>query len=133
MEKYKNRKSVPDKYKWDLSIYFNNDEEFNKECSFLSKKTEDIKKYIGCTKDSSILKEFLDLNTTLTNKADAIYVYSMLMDDMELGKKESLERKMKAVNIIREYELAISFFIPELLSLSKEKYNKLTSNKVLNK
>ena len=131
MKKYKDRNSVPEKYKWDLSIYFKNDDEFNKECDFVSKKINDVKKYVGCTNDSSKLKEFLDLNILLSNKTDAIYIYSMLMDDIELGKKESLERKIKAVNIIKDFELNISFFIPELMNLSKDAYNKLTSDNIL--
>lgn len=37
MNKYKSRKDVPEKYKWDLTDFYKNDEEFNKELDYLMK------------------------------------------------------------------------------------------------
>ena len=60
MEKYKSRNEVPEKYKWDLTDFFKNEKEFQKEYKEIKKEVDNLKNYIGCTKDSKKLYEFLD-------------------------------------------------------------------------
>ena len=50
---------------------------------------------------------------------DAYGLYSYMKDDEELGKKENINRKNKALLLFNDYSNTVSFFMPELLKLSK--------------
>ena len=58
MEKYKSRKDVPNKYKWDLTDIFKDDNEFDKGFKKAIKEVKEISKYKGCTKNSDLLYNF---------------------------------------------------------------------------
>ena len=125
MEKYTSRKDVPEKYKWDLTSFFKDIDEFNKCYEETSKNVEELKSYVGCTKDAKKLYEFLDKDINTVASVENIYVYSYLINDQELGISSSIERKNKAESLMNSYFMNISFFSPELLKLSKEEYDKL--------
>ena len=125
MEKYTSRKDVPEKYKWDLTSFFKDIDEFNKCYEETSKNVEELKSYVGCTKDVNKLYEFLDKDINTVASVENIYVYSYLINDQELGISSSIERKNKAESLMNSYFMNISFFSPELLKLSKDEYDKL--------
>ncbi len=134
MKKYEKRSDVPEKYKWDLTDFFENDEEFNKELNHITKLVEDEKKYIGCTKDADKLYEFLEEDSYINAAIDDLYVYAALINDQELGVSSSIDRKSKTEKLLNEYGNVISFFNSELLKLSKKEYNELyTKNDKLKK
>ncbi len=60
MKQYKNRNEVEEKYKWDLSEYYKNDDEFFVSYNKLDKELDILKDYVGCTKDSNKLYEYLN-------------------------------------------------------------------------
>ena len=133
MEKYTSRKDVPEKYKWDLTPFFKNEEEFEEKFNQATKDVDSLKEFAGCTKDANKLYEFLakDINTAAL--VENIYVYSYLINDQELGVSSSIERKNKAESLMNKYMINTSFFSPELLKLSEEEYNKLfVDNESLN-
>lgn len=131
MNKYKSRSDVPEKYKWDLSDFYKSSEEFDKELESVTKELETIKTYVGCTKDSKKLFEFLNKYVELDNRVANLYVYSHLKNDEVLGIEENLSRFNKAYNLYSLLSNYTSFFLPELISLSKEEYNSLFDNKDL--
>ena len=60
MQKYNSRKEVPDKYKWDLSAFFKDDNDFYERIEEATKKVNELEEYINCTKDAKKLYEFLN-------------------------------------------------------------------------
>ena len=131
MEKYKSREDVPDKYKWDLSSFYKNDDEFNNDVNEVIKLNENIDKYKGKINNSNYLLEFLENNVKLSAKLENLYVYSYLKNDEILGVSESIERKEKVELLITNHTLKTSFFEPELLGLTNLEYNKLYNNEKL--
>ena len=125
MRIYKNRNSVDEKYKWDLSDFFSSEEEFLKSFSKTEKNIKKLNSYVGCTKDAHKLYEFLKLEVETVALWEDLYVYSYLINDQELGVPESIERKNKTELLNLNLENAIHFFAPELLKLSKKNYEKL--------
>ncbi len=125
MEKYKNRKEVPEKYKWDLSDFFKNEKEFETSLKETKKLISKLPSYVGCTKEASKLYEFLNLEIEIISKWENLYVYSYLINDQELGNKDSIKRKSKSIDLCNDLNQNISFFEPELLKLSQEEYQKL--------
>ena len=132
MNKYKSRKDVPEKYKWDLTDFYKNEKEFDEEYNKLKKDIEEAKNYIGCTKDSNKLVNYIKYFYDTYSRLENLYVYAYLKSDEELGVKENIERKNKALLIYSTFMNYVSFFEPELISLSKEEYKKLFDNKDLN-
>lgn len=131
MTKYQNRNEVPEKYKWDLTAFFKNEEDFNKSFQKLKKDIEALKKYKGCTSSADKLSEFLKFENELDAVMENLYVYSFLLDDQELGNPKSIERKTKVLDLNNEMVINTSFFAPEILSLSEESYNNLFKNERL--
>ena len=125
MQKYNNRSEVPEEFKWDLTPFFKNEEEFNATLKECSKLIDELKSYVGCTKDADKLYEFLNKQVEAMALWEDLYVYSYLINDQELGISENLVRKNKTEKLEMELMQNSSFFAPELLKLSKEDYEKL--------
>lgn len=128
MEKYNTRADVPEKYKWDLTDFYANDEEFEKEYNNTIKLVETLNKYVGCTKDADNLYDYLCNNINASVNCEDLYIYSYLINDQELGNSKSIERKSKTEKLLTDYTTNTSFFEPELLKLSKDEYDKLFSD-----
>ena len=131
MNKYKSRKDVPEKYKWDLTDFFKNYDEFDEEYNKLTKEIEKAKEYVGCTNESNKLNEFIKYFIDIDNRLENLYVYAFLKSDEELGIAENIDKKNKALMLYSTFSNYISFFDPEIISLSKEEYSKLFDNKDL--
>ena len=128
MIRYNNRGDVPEKYKWDLTSIFENDEVFENTYREVVKSVDKLSTYKGCTKDSNKLYEFLKLEIDTTAIVEDLYVYSYLINDQELGIESSIVRKEKIERLLGVLSNNTSFFGPELLKLDQEEYNKLFDN-----
>ena len=125
MQKYNSRKDVPEKYKWDLTPFFKDDNEFNKTYDKVLKTIAELKEYVNCTKDVQKLYEFLNKNIECSALCEDIYVYAYLINDQELGISSSIERKNRAEMLLALFSNATNFFAPELLKLTQNEYDKL--------
>lgn len=125
MQKYNNRNEVPEEFKWDLTAFFKNDTEWDDSYNKTSKLADELKNYVGCTKDAQKLYEFLKKQMETVALWEDLYVYGYLINDQELGVSESLVRKNKAEALEAVLMGNTSFFAPELLSLDKKEYEKL--------
>ena len=125
MQKYNNRNEVPEEFKWDLTPFFKNDTEWEESYNKTSKLADELKNYVGCTKDANRLYEFLKKQMEAVALWEDLYVYAYLINDQELGVSESLVRKNKAEALEAVLMGNTSFFAPELLSLDKGEYEKL--------
>lgn len=132
MSKYKSRSEVPEKYKWDLTDFYKNEDEFNKDLEEAKKRIKEEEKFRGCCKSGKTLYEFLKYDEVTECMIENLYVYSFIKDDEELGKKENINRKNKTMLLLNDYGNAISFFTPELLKLSQEDFNDLFKYEKLN-
>ncbi len=125
MEKYNTRADVPEKYKWDLTDFYRDEKEFDKEYKTTTKLVSNLKKYVGCTSNADNLYDFLCNDMKAIINCENLYVYSYLINDQELGNSKSIERKSKAEKLFSDYSTNTSFFEPELLKLEKKDYEKL--------
>lgn len=125
MQKYNSRKEVPEEYKWDLTPFFKDDQEFEEVFAKTSKLADELKNYVGCTKDAKQLYAFLEKETEVVSLWEDLYVYSYLVNDQELGISENMMRKNRAEQLNATIVANVSFFAPELLKLSQEEYENL--------
>ena len=132
MSKYNSRSDVPEKYKWNLDDFYKDDNEFEKSLEDASNKISKFKDYKGKLKDGKKLFELLTLDNETTCLVDNLYVYAHLKNDEELGNSNNIKRQNKAIKLITDYSNAVSFIEPEILSFTKEEFNKLFDYKDLN-
>lgn len=125
MQKYKNRSEVPEKYKWDLTEYYQNDKEFEESYKAVERKVEVLKSYQGCTTDSKKLYEYLQKEVEVIAELQNLFCYANLVSDQELDNPEGLKKKNKTILLNSKLETNTSFFAPELLKLTKEEYQSL--------
>ena len=130
MQKYNNRIEVPDKYKWDLSSFFKNEQEFEDTLEKAKKLAEELKKYKGCITHANRLYEFLTKRLEISVSWEDLYVYAYLLNDQELGNSENMSKKNATQQLFGKINAYLSFFEPELLALSKEEYEKIPKNKI---
>lgn len=125
MQKYNCRQDVPEKYKWDLSDFFKNDAEFEKSFKECEKIVDELKEYIGCTKDARKLQEFIEKEVKAISLWMNLYVYAYLINDQELGCSLSIERKSKCETLNMSLNVNTNFFAPELLKLTQKEFENL--------
>ncbi len=65
----KNRNEIEEKYKWDLTKFCKNDEEFHQLLDKLSKQVGEFKKFEGKLKDDDVLFEFLEFKSAVLKEA----------------------------------------------------------------
>lgn len=131
MNKYETRNDVPLKYKWDLTDFFKDVEDFNKTFNEVKEKIKFLDNYVGCTKNSDKLLEFLEFDMSLTSKIINLDIYSMTMNDQDLNDPLGVELVGRINTLRSEYYTKSSFFNPELLSLNENEYNDLFKNEKL--
>lgn len=122
MQIYKNRSEVPEKYKWDLTEFCKDEEEFETKYKLASELTDQLSNYQGCTKNPEKLKEFLDLEVKTIKLFEELYTYAHLVNDQELGISSNSDRFGKVINLQTKINGNTCFFAPELLTLEKSKF-----------
>lgn len=125
MEKYQTRSDVPEKYKWDLTCFCSSDDDFKKRTSSCEKKIKEIKKYVGCTKSSKKLLDYILFDIDLSMEIIDLAVYAMTLSDSDLSKSEPINMVGTTDRLESLYAVETSFFEPELLSLKEDEYEKL--------
>ena len=81
MQKYKSRKDVPEKYKWDLTTIYKNEKKFDEAYNTLKYNIKKLASYKGCTNNCDKLYDFLKLDTetaALTYKVN-IYKFEIFL------------------------------------------------------
>ena len=131
MNKYNSRSEVPEKYKWDLRDFYKDEKDFEENLNIFKNAITKSKEYVGCTKDSEKLYEFLNYLFNTYCLGENLEVYAFLKNDEELGNSDSINRVNKIDNLFEKFVSSISFFEPELLELDKKDYNELFKNEKL--
>lgn len=122
MQIYNSRSEVPEKYKWDLTEFCKDEEEFEVKYKLALELADKLPSYQGCTKDASKLKEFLDLNVKAVGIFEELYAYAHLTNDQELGISANSDRFGKVLNLQTKINVNTCFFAPELLTLEKDQF-----------
>ena len=119
--KEKLRSEIDDKYKWDLTRMYSNEDEFNSDFDNLVKLIDKMKSFKGIiAKDSNTLLEYLKLEEEIDVIFTNIYVYAYCKYDEDLSNKISQKRYNKVFNLLSKYDDITSFVMPELLKTDYE-------------
>lgn len=121
MEKEKLREEIDEKYKWDLTLMYKTEEEYNKDFAETEKLIEEIPSYKGIiAKDAKTLYDFLILEDKIDTNILNMFVYKSCILDQDISNKESTKEYNRICNLYTKYQEVSSFVNSELL---KTDYN----------
>ncbi len=117
----KTRSKIDEKYKWNLSRMYKDDDEFNLDCDKLDNLIKKINDYKGIiTKDAKTLYDYLRLEEQIDVVFTNLYVYANCKNDEDLENKESQRKYNLVLNLLSKYDEVSSFTTPELLKTDYE-------------
>lgn len=117
MDKQRNRSEIDEKYKWDLTKIYKNDDEWYRDYNVLKEEIKEISKYKGIlTQSSGTLLSYLDKYNELDRKMEKLYMYSHLNYDADTTNPVYQEMQGKIQNLISNFSDLDSFSTPELMS-----------------
>lgn len=122
MEKQKTRDEIEEKYKWDLTTIYKNDEDWYKELEETSKIIEKLPSFKGkIVSNASNLLEYLKFDEVLTRRVYKLYYYANLKHDQDTTNSIYQTMYGKISDLLQKQSELSSFVKPELLSVKYEK------------
>ena len=120
MKQYKDRNEVPDHEKWDLTDLYSTIDDWEKDYQQVEGLVGEIAAYNGAIQNGKDLLDYLTKNEETDAIFTNIYVYAMLLGDLDT--RESLAQNLlaKARTLSVKLSEAGAFFMPYLLSLDAE-------------
>ncbi len=120
------RSKIDNKYKWDLTVIYKNDEEFYKDIKSTEKELLKIKNIKdNMLKSGKNLYDAITEVYKISRKMNKIYVYASLKYNENIALSTSIELLDKAENLNIKISQATSFFDPTLLSLDYKDIEKM--------
>lgn len=118
---YKTREDVPAQYKWDLTLRYKDDKEWEEDYISLTEKVKEIEKFKGKVVDSSeSLFNALSKYFEIDEKLGKLYVYASLKNTEDLGNSSNKLMLDKASNLYTQFSYYSSYLEPEILSCNED-------------
>lgn len=117
----KKRSQIEEQFKWDLTGYFKNDDEFKKEFDFLSSKTHYLDKYKGKLNNEQTILQCLKESQEMDLRLEVLAVYASLKTREDSANAFYQERATQVGSLLSEFSTQTSFVTVEI----KKNPNKL--------
>lgn len=128
---YQNRQEIDNKYKWDLSPIFFNDEAWEASVKELPAKVEKVTQYEGRLLESKeTLKEALESYQEATRHLGKIYMYAHLNYDLDQKNATYQDMNTRAGSIASEFNQKTSFIVPEILAADEKEVEQLLTGEM---
>jgi oligoendopeptidase F len=115
------RKEIQEKYKWDLTHIYKNDEEWEKDFRYLTENMDKLLRYEGkLGRSAKDLLECLKTEEELGIIAGKLFLFAMLSKDLDLSDAEAYGRYDRTVNIHALLAEKSSFIVPEIQQISRD-------------
>lgn len=123
------RNEVADNKKWDLSILFKTEEDFEKAFKEAEKDIPTILDYKGkLNKDNAI--DCFRANSVLSRKIEKLYSYAHLQKDEDTSNQASQALAERASMLLTKYASTVSFIEPEICKLSTAVLKEMAESEV---
>ncbi len=119
------RNQVADKYKWDLSGYCSDDEEFYERLSKLENKKNLFKKFEGKLDQDEILLDALDLESKISQELEILGCYAYSRHNENIADEKGQKMKDATIRVNTLFSVATAFITPEVSKFSDEKLQTL--------
>lgn len=123
------RSEIEEKYKWDLTDYFSNDEDWKNQFENVKKLYDKLEKYEGLLNDDNKLLECLNLEKNASEITNRLYVYISLKvkEDGKNNYYQNLSNKL--IKYLDEVSPKLSYISSEINEFSSERLIKLSKDK----
>jgi oligoendopeptidase F len=119
------RDKINDKYKWNLTDIFPNNDAWQAEYDKLMKDISLVADFKGKISASAKgLLDFLNLSNDLDARINKLYIYTSLGKDIDLNDASFKSMFDKSQSLLAVYSSASSFFVPELMTVSDDMVKK---------
>lgn len=122
------RSEVAEKYKWNISDIFSNDEEWEKTFE-KAEKSLDFAKYAGKLGNADTLLKYLRQSDEYNALLTRLYVYAHMRHDEDTGAEKYASYHSKVCALEVKYSTELAFFEPEMSMLDDEYLQSLISDK----
>lgn len=115
------REEIDKKYKWNMTDFYANWENWDKDLEDLKIMMKEIPQYRGQIKDDS--KKFIELiqlEERLGRLLDKLYVYVYMLKDLDSKDEISSVKLQEIQALYTEYSVSAAWITPEILQISKE-------------
>ncbi|GAA0115488.1 oligoendopeptidase F [Clostridium senegalense] len=128
INKVKTREEIPEKYKWNVSKMYSNDELWEMDFKKAKEICPKLLKYKGKLKNSKDLLNYLKSYIDASMLMEDLYVYAHLRNDENQANPKYQVILDKIKTYYSEFASMNSFFIPEILSFSEDEIDGIISN-----
>ncbi|KHE70952.1 oligoendopeptidase F [Halobacillus sp. BBL2006] len=116
------RDEVPVEKTWNLEEIFATDEEWYKELEQIKELIPELDQYRGNLDQSGeTLYNLLTFQDKISNRIGLLYTYAHMRNDQDTTNSKYQEMNAKAESLYTKIASAMSFIVPEILTLSEEK------------
>ncbi len=119
------RSQIDNRYKWDFSDYFKNDEEWGSGYKEILPIINSIKEYNGKLNTKESILNCFKLLERLSIQLEALYIYANCKRDEDVSNTKYQAMLNKILSILTEYDVACSFIEPQLSKLEDKFLKKL--------
>ena len=120
MAELKKREDIEEKFKWDTSSLYKDDEAWEKEFEELAKDKDFLNNYKGKLDDKKILLEALKKNDDYMQKIERLIIYAHMKKDEDTSNSKYQSMYNKIENLYMNFSASSSFFLPELTKKSEK-------------
>ncbi|NEU06224.1 MULTISPECIES: oligoendopeptidase F [Clostridium] len=128
INKVKTREEIPEKYKWNVSKMYANDELWEMDFKKAKEICPKLLNYKGKLKNSKELLNYLNSYMDASMLMENLYVYAHLRNDENQANPKYQVILDKIKTYYSEFASMNSFFIPEILSFSEDEINEIISD-----
>lgn len=129
MDELLSRDKVEEKYKWDLTKFFANDEEWHKCFEQVKNVFSQIDKYIGKLNNKETLMEYLKFCEDFEDKLDNLAIYVSCNENSDLSNSKYTEMSGLLDSFFAKMMEKMSFFTPEMLNYGDDYLKSLIEDK----
>ena len=121
MKKERTRDEIEEKYKWDLSFLYKNENEYEEDVNKLKSLIDELPNYKGkLTSSSETLYNYLKLNENIIVILTNLFVYASCKFNEDVSISINQQRENQLINIDSIYNEKSSFVMPELMKTDFE-------------
>lgn len=119
------RSEIDNKYKWNMTDFYPDWAEWDKDLETLKSMMKEIPQYKGRIKDDSKkFVELIKLEEKMGRLLDKLYVYVYMLKDLDSKDEVSSVKLQEIQAIYTEYSVSAAWITPEILQIPKETMEK---------
>lgn len=118
------RSSIDDKYKWDLSDMYPNNEAWEADYAYLESKIPELESYKGkISQSGSDLYDFMKLYEDVSIRVENAYAYANMKHHEDMRISDYIGMRDRIGSLYTRIGTATSWFSPELVSIPSENFD----------